>query len=332
MDIEALTKLSELDPEFVEAEKTGPKLPTSTDIQFWKKMGAMNRDNTYAALGPPPAGITEADHEAEMRDGKSIIIRSYTPDKAPEGGSPLIVMFHGGGFAIGGLENEQASSRDLAVQLGAVVLSVDYRLAPENPFPTPVNDAWDSVKWAAKNAATLKATPSKGFVVGGASAGGNLAAVVTHLARNEKLSPPLTGQFLVAPLLIPPTAVPEKYKSQYISYEQNNKSAILSSAMMNMFNKAHKSDDKSPLFAVFNDPSGHADLPPAYIQICGADMLRDDAILYERVLREDYNIPTRVDMYAGLPHMFWAVYPTLKKSTQRKTDTVEGVKWLLEQR
>jgi acetyl esterase/lipase len=81
----------------------------------------------------------------------------------------------------------------------------------------------------------LKATPSEGFVVGGSSAGGNLAAVVTHLARNEKLSPPLTGQFLSAPLLLPPKVVPEKYKSQYISYEQNNKGTVLSTGMIDMF-------------------------------------------------------------------------------------------------
>jgi acetyl esterase/lipase len=122
-------------------------MPASTDVQFWKKMGEIGRDRIYAALGPTPTGISEVDHEVEMRDGTSITIRSYTPDKAPECGSPLIVLFHGGGFTIGGLENEHATCRDFAVQLGAVVLNVGYRLAPENPFPAPVNDAWDSVKW-----------------------------------------------------------------------------------------------------------------------------------------------------------------------------------------
>ena len=111
-------------------------------------MGLMSRDRICAALGPTPAGIIEADHEVEMRDGKYITIRSYTPDKIPEGGSPLIVIFHGGGFCIGGLENDTGTCRDFALQLGAVALNVDYRLAPESPFPVPVNDAWDSVKSA----------------------------------------------------------------------------------------------------------------------------------------------------------------------------------------
>jgi acetyl esterase/lipase len=130
-------------------------MPVSSDVHFWKKMGLLSRDRIYAALGPTPEGITEADNEVKMRDGKSITIRSYTPNQTPKGGSPLIIMYHGGGFCIGGLENETGTCRDFALQLGAVVLNVDYRLAPENPFPIPVNDAWDALKWACVLGTTL---------------------------------------------------------------------------------------------------------------------------------------------------------------------------------
>lgn len=82
-----------------------------------------------------------------MRDGASIIIRSYQPDKMLEGGSPLIVLYHGGGFALGGLESETMTCRSISMSLGAVVCNVDYRLAPDYKFPTAAHDAWDALKW-----------------------------------------------------------------------------------------------------------------------------------------------------------------------------------------
>lgn len=95
---------------------------------------------------------TATNHSAEdrhipTRDGSEITARIYTPHKEIQGGHPLFVIFHGGGFCIGDLENEELNSRLFCEKLGFVVVNVDYRLAPEHPFPTPVNDAWDAVKW-----------------------------------------------------------------------------------------------------------------------------------------------------------------------------------------
>lgn len=105
----------------------------------------------------------------------------------------------------------------------------DYpaRLAPEHPFPTAVNDSWDALKWAAANASSLAANPKLGFIVGGASAGGNLTAVMTHLARDEGLSPPLTGQYLCCPALLHDGNVPEKFKPEYLSRTQNDQDPVL---------------------------------------------------------------------------------------------------------
>lgn len=96
-----------------------------------------------------------------------------------------------------------------------------------------------------------------------------------------------------------------------------------------MFETNHNPDVESPLFATFNDPNGHAGLPKAYFQICGADPYRDDAVIYSRVLKEECGVDTRVDVYKGLPHMFWQMMPGLKQSVQWRTDSVEGVRWLL---
>jgi acetyl esterase/lipase len=86
------------------------------------------------------------------------------------------------------------------------------------------------------------------------------------------------------------------------------------------------------LYDTFNDPTGHADLPPAYLQASGSDILRDDSIIYERVLREDYKVPTRIDIYKGMPHMFWVFFPTFTTTLQWKEDIVNGVRWLLQQK
>lgn len=101
------------------------------------------------------------------------------------------------------------------------------RLAPEHPFPTGVNDSWDALQWAAANATSLSANPALGFIVGGGSAGGNIAAVLTHLARDENLHPPLTGQYLCVPALLPSEVVPEQYKHEYQSATTNVKDPVL---------------------------------------------------------------------------------------------------------
>ena len=208
-------------------------------------------------------------------------------------------------------------------------ISAAYQLGPQHPFPAAPKSAWDSLKWAAANAKSFGADPSLGFVVGGTSAGGNLTAVLSHLARDEKLSPPLTGQYLSIPALLPPAVVPEKYKEFHLSSEQNKSAPILPQAAIDMFMKGYQPDEHDPLYVPFNHPKGHADLPPAYFQVAGLDPLRDEALIYERVLRDEYGIKTKLDMYPGLPHGFWLFFTMLKSAEKFRVDMVEGMGWLL---
>lgn len=212
---------------------------------------------------------------------------------------------------------------------GATCISSAYLLAPEHPFPAAPKSAWDTLQWAANNAKSFGADPSLGFVIGGTSAGGNLTAVLAHLARDEGLSPPLTGQYLAIPALLPPSVVPEKYKPFYLSHEQNIDVPILPRDAIDMFMGAYKPDNNDPLYVPFNHPKGHVGLPPAYFQINGLDPLRDEAIIYERVLREEAGVKTKLDMYPGLPHGYWAFMPTMKASEKFRLEMLEGVGWLL---
>lgn len=130
------------------------------------------------------------------------------------------------------------SDRDLVL-----TQSFSYRLAPEHKFPAAPNDSWDALKWAAANAKSLKADPSQGFIIGGTSAGGNITAVLAHLARDEGLSPPLTGQYLAIPAVGGGQWIPEKYKDKWLSYEQNNDVPVLPIAAIDMFMNGYQPDE-----------------------------------------------------------------------------------------
>lgn len=300
------------------------------DIQTLRGFISATKKNMTASHSPVPGVKEEKDHQVTMRDGGKITVRTYTPEKA---GGPLYVMYHGGGFSIGGLENEELLCRLLCGQLGIVAVNVDYRLAPEYKFPTAHNDCWDATKWAAENASQLSADPSKGFIIGGTSAGGNIAATISHLARDEKFSPPLTGCHMMIPAICAVDALPEKYKKDQHSWEQNKNAAILSRKACDLFYDCYLpvADRGSELFSPLLFKTGHACLPPSYFQICGQDPLRDEALIYERVLREDEGLKTKVDVYPGLPHGFWSVFPKIESSKRFVEESVKGVKWLLEQ-
>jgi len=197
----------------------------------------------------------------------------------------LIVIYHGGGFCLGRPENEGLTCQNFVHAFGAVCIALPYRLVPKFKFPYAPKDAWDALKWVATNAKSWGADPSVGFVVGGLSAGANLASAVIHLARDENLSPPLTGQYLAIPMVWPNSRVPEKYRPYAISYEQNKNAPVFSVASIEMYMGGYLPDvDDGVLYAIFNPPKGHKDLPPAYFQINGMDPFRDEGLIYERVL------------------------------------------------
>lgn len=314
-------------------------------------------------LPGPIAEVTEQDQKIPVRHGSEITIRVYKPLTKKEGGSPLIVMFHEGGWGMGDLSDEEVNCRLFSRDLGAVCVNVEYRLAPEHPFPTWINDAWGALQWCAQHASELGADPSRGFIIGGGSAGANITAVLTHIARDEHLSPPLTGQYLGVPAImcfLPPSHIPARYRSEYLSHplvtpchdpilnvSLGPKNPLITPViklvlsllplrlLARIFNVAGMNGDiSSPLFVPFHygkTERGHKDLPPAYFQVCGLDPLRDDGLIYERVLREESGVRTKLDVYKGLGHYFWTNFPELEKSRTFVEDTVKGVRWLLEQ-
>src|SRR3954452_6714319 len=219
--------------------------------------------------------------------------RHYAPEE-PGGPHPLLVYYHGGGFVIGDLDTHDSACRLLCRHAGVHVLSVDYRLAPEAPFPQPIDDGRAAFAWAAAHAAELGADPAR-VAVGGDSAGGNMAAVVSQETVREGVAAP------VFQLLIYPAVDASK---DYRSQELFREGFLLTQAEMDYFynhyvGQADPTDPRlSPLLA--DDLSG---LPPALIVTAGFDPLRDEGEAYAQALREAGNVVAH-RRFAGLIHGF----------------------------
>ncbi|RYP69282.1 hypothetical protein DL769_005303 [Monosporascus sp. CRB-8-3] len=371
---EELVSLTIMHPALAAALEKGPPIrpPKPSDPYYGRTDHTALREHRAAILKEkwalrylpgPIAGVTEEDRKIPVRDGSEITVRVYKSVTKKEGGSPLIVMFHEGGWGMGDLSDEEVNCRLFSRDLGAVCVNVEYRLAPEHPFPTWISDAWDALQWCAQHASELGADPSRGFVVGGGSAGGNITAVLAHIARDEQLSPPLTGQYLGVPAImcfLPPSHIPAQYRSEYLSHPLvtpchdpilkvalGPSNPLITPAtrlilsllplklLARIFSMAGMNGDmSSPLFVPFHygkTERGHKDLPPAYFQVCGLDPLRDEGLIYERVLREEAGVKTKIDVYKGLCHYFWTNFPEMEISKTFVEDTVKGMRWLLEQ-
>ncbi|KAG2413118.1 hypothetical protein HFD88_010677 [Aspergillus terreus] len=294
-------EFAKVDPEFdAIVQAAGGKLPSfgnGSDINASRQILAQILAQ-MAAQGPAPdyTGIKKSKVDVPVRDGSTINSLLYQPASPPAGGSPLVLLFHSGGFCMGVPELQEPLALELTRKHGAVVIIVDYRLAPEYPFPIPIEDSYDALKWAAANASKLIANPEKGFVIGGDSAGGNISAVISHLARDEQIFPPLTGVWLNVPETVAQEALPEKYKSEHTSYAQNR---------------------DAPLFEHYNAVPSDPRL----------DMLRDDALLYERELRSQ-GVSTRIHVYSGVPHAFDGMFPHISLARKFNQDRSEGFAWL----
>ena len=222
--------------------------------------------------------VSEQTLHAPARDGHWIPLRVFQASATvalPDGaGSPLIVLFFGGGFVLGSTGSMAELSRSLVKRFDVVVVAPTYRLAPEYPFPTAVNDSWDCLSWIAENAInTLHADPSKGFIVGGVSAGANLSNVITHLARDSNLEPRITGNWLsVAGVRLRPQDqdnLPAKYRERFLSRTQDAcvNSSVIGPALRQLFETSLKADINSELYAPLMWPTeqGHRGMPPTYV-------------------------------------------------------------------
>ena len=247
-----------------------------------------------AAQRPPGPDVAEVvDGELPGAAGP-LAYRLYRP--AGAGPHPIAVYFHGGGWVLGGRDSDDPFCRDLCVRSGAIVISVDYRHAPESPFPAAIEDGFAAVRWIAANAEALGGRRGP-LAVCGWSAGGNIAAVVCQLARDAG-DPPIAGQVLVTPVT--------DCDFSRESYAVNGEGYGLTASMMRWFwdhyaEAADRQDPKaSPLRA-----SDLSNLPPALVVTCEFDPLRDEGEAYAVAMAkagvEVRHLSCRGQMHTSVP-------------------------------
>ena len=262
---------------------------------------------------PEPVGnVTDL---ALSGPGGDLPIRIYRPRGS--GPFPALVYFHGGGWVFGNLENTDAACRALTNMARCLVISVDYRLAPEHRYPAAVDDAYAAVRWVFENAASIDSDPQR-VAVGGESAGGNLAAVVCLRARDQGDPLPIY-QALIYPVT--------NYAFDTPSYAENADNPALSRDTMRWFWQQYLPDEQagqqpyaSPLRAP--DLSG---LPPAVIITAEYDPLRDEGEAYAQRLR-DAGVPVVSSRYSGMVHLFFRLTALLEPARKALLEVASGLR------
>jgi acetyl esterase len=270
-----------------------------------------------AAFGGPPPDVARVEDRRIPGPAGDIPVRIYTPKAS--GPLPLVAYYHGGGWVIGTLDTHDAACRHLAKQAGAIVVSVDYRLAPEHKFPAAAEDCYAATCWISSHAAALGGDPKR-LVVAGDSAGGNLAAVVSLMAR-DRGTPAIAWQLLVYPVTDSSTDTR--------SYRENADGYLLTKDAMVWFwdHYLREPGEGADPYAAPLRASSLAHLPPAMVITAEYDPLRDEGEAYARRLREA-GVAVKLKRYDGIIHGFFILTGVFDEAHQAIAEAAEEIRQL----
>ncbi|EFQ90070.1 hypothetical protein CFE70_001522 [Pyrenophora teres f. teres 0-1] len=328
--------------EWLAVEKT---LPASTfdlsmdPVALRTAVNAERESRASEAMKLLAPQVHVKDYTIPTRDGLVIEARTYRSVKKDATEKlPVYMYLHGGGFIFGTLNTEDPLCAQTAINTGAVVLNVNYRHTPEHAFPTAWHDSQDALAWLHSNINAIGGDPSK-VVVGGVSAGGQLAASLAleqHLGKSDitKHLPRLAGQILI----IPPLAALSTYdqgpgkKLKSSSRIENEHAPILPKKTMDFFTSLLKAGDpdlKDTKLNIVNATEEEVKgLLPTVFGIAGLDPLRDEGLLYAKLLSEA-NVPTDITLFKGVPHGHRRFGKALKASEHWDKCVEEGILWVL---
>ncbi|MBM4266464.1 MAG: alpha/beta hydrolase [Deltaproteobacteria bacterium] len=258
--------------------------------------------NSLLGTGAEPEPVARVENRDIPGPNGPIPVRIYTPQG--KGPHPALVYFHGGGWVLGNLETHDASSRSLTNQVGCVVVSVDYRLAPEHKFPCAIEDCYAATAWVAANARELDVDAAR-IAIGGDSAGGNLTATVA-LAAKERGGPRIVHQLLIYPVT--------DARMETVSYRENADGYFLTAGSMQWFWEQYLScaDDRTNPLASPECAKDLGGLPPATVITAEFDPLRDEGEAYGERLRAA-GVPTEIRRWDGVIHGFFGMTMGLEK-------------------
>ena len=325
-----------LDPVWIQHEKGAgllnpqPVFASIIDRQPAYSKACVDR-NTHMLSGRDKhlmTGIKTVDSEINASDGRPIKIRTYTPDSLALEDSEgvlvierLVVYYHGGGLRVGDLDSEDLSCRRICKDASITVISVDYRLMPQNPPEMALSDAYD----AFLGVTSISQVFMEIYLVG-SSSGGQLAAQVTQLACKSKLVKRrvIRGLLLRCPVTINAAEggkhIPNRFRDMHTSFSSSFETSLLKIDEV----AARENTLHLPLEA-----ETFEGLPPTFIQVCTNDIYYSDGICYAKALQEG-GVEVMVDVVHGWPHTFWLKAPHLDRALEAEVDMIKGLKWLLE--
>ncbi|TFK31340.1 alpha/beta hydrolase fold-domain-containing protein [Crucibulum laeve] len=245
--------------------------------------------------------------------------RAFTPEgDPPANGWPVLIYFHGGGWTLGNISSETTVCTNMCVRANCVVVSVDYRLAPEHPYPAAVEDAVEALQWVFNKGGKELRVDVKKIAVGGASSGGNLATILALKAAESISAIPLILQLLIVP-------VTDNTASTKTSWASNQHSPWLSPGRMLWFKANYlpnKEDwtkwDASPIFA---PDELLKKTPKAWIGVAELDILKEEGVAYGEKLKKA-GVDVQVEIYKGAPHPTLAMDGVMKLGKKMISDAV----------
>lgn len=325
--------INKLDPEYVKFFNT--TLSSNPNIAYTHRVPL----NDLRKAGNVIPGQTPLNDMARIYDIEiprkhtkaplPIPCRVFVPkgDK-PSEGWPLVVWFHGGGWVLGGLNTENSYCTKMADFCKCIVMSVDYRLAPQDPFPACVHDSFESVLWALESGPAELDIDNTKICVGGSSAGGNLTAIVTHKYANSEWAdklPPIRFQLMVVPVTDNSATAetqPSWGENEFTTQLPAEKMIWYRTLYLQKGGDEYTDPESSPLF--YADKS-FAKVPPCFIAAAECDVLRSEAEAYATKLKKN-GVPTEIVIYKGMPHPVMVMDAVLQQGRDLVQDTTTAIK------
>jgi acetyl esterase/lipase len=294
------------------AQAAGPMPPAPPVGDVVSRRAVLNPmlDHFNNVAQPRATEVVTTDHEITAHDGTRIRARWY---HLPSVGSRAAAVYlHGGGMILGSVPIFDGPVSRYVARTGVPMLSVDYRLAPEHPHPTPVEDAYAGLLWLAAHASDLDVDPGR-IAVMGDSAGGGLAAAVAILSRDRN-GPPLARQILLYPMLDDRTRTPDTHLAPLAGWTYDDNVTAWDALLGGRAANAPVETSAAPARLTDGDR-----LPPAYIEVGQLDIFRDEDVLYALALSRA-GVPVELHVHPGVPHEYDALAPQAAVSQRALND------------
>jgi len=310
--------MERVDPELIPSlemyRAAGLDIPLTSNEDFLRYRESYTN---FTSL-PPFEGVDIEEKTLSSYDGVDIGVRVYRPSEAT-GTKPLLLWIHGGGFIIGKAAQDDPVACTYARMLDCVVVSVEYRLAPEFPFPTPLEDCYSALKWSFENAAEMGIDTAR-IAIAGLSAGGGLAAGLAQLARDRN-EVPIIFQLLGYPMLD---------DRNIVQIEDPEQEKLLWTSAKNLFGwraflGQEPGTDSTPAYAAPGRTEDLSGLPPTYIYVGDIDLFLAEDMSYAQRLIEA-GVPTELHIYKDACHGFDFIGPETNAGQRCNTGSLAALK------